>query len=184
MWTPGVRRDDRTLSADPTITVSIRPWSSPVISARLTAVLMHLDEARRVRSFPREQKSIEENGDFRTPGRPLGRQVARGELSTRCLAAQRDAAQCERRFSAARASRAIRRAGRSDPPLRCLRQPQGWPRGGGRSCPRGTLGRAKPLGRRTNIHSASRYHSRLELGHRAKQNRVQECARIVAELRQ
>src|SRR5213080_2507522 len=51
MWTPGVRRDDTTLSADPTITVSIRPWSSPVVSARLTAVLMPLDEARGVRSF-------------------------------------------------------------------------------------------------------------------------------------
>ena len=51
MWTPGVRRDDTPSIADPTITVSIRLWSSPVVSARLTAVLMHLDEARRVRSF-------------------------------------------------------------------------------------------------------------------------------------
>jgi hypothetical protein len=53
MWTPGVRRDDTTLSADPTITVSIRLRSSLVISVSLTAVLMHLDEARRVRLFPR-----------------------------------------------------------------------------------------------------------------------------------
>src|SRR6266550_129273 len=52
MWTPGVRRDDTPLIADPTITVSIRLWSSPVVSVGLTAVLMHLDEARRVQSFP------------------------------------------------------------------------------------------------------------------------------------
>jgi len=66
MWTPGVRRDDTTLSADPTITVSIRPWSSPVVSARLTAVLMHLVEARRVRSFPRWRSMRAWRGRFPT----------------------------------------------------------------------------------------------------------------------
>jgi hypothetical protein len=78
------------------------------------------------------------SGERVLPGvrsRHLSRQIERGQLSTRCSAAQRHAAQCERRFSAARASRVIRRAGRSDPPLRCLRQLRGWPRGGGRSCP-------------------------------------------------
>lgn len=90
-------------------------------------------------------------------GRHLSRPIDGGELSTRCSVAQRDAAQCERRSSAARASRAIRRAGRSDPSLRCLRQPRGWP-GAGVAPARGTL--EQPQIARQNC---ARIHSRFQI---------------------
>src|SRR5438067_12917861 len=80
---------------------------------------------------------MEDGHDSRTPGRQLGRQVAGGELSTRSSAAQREATQCERRFSAARAPRVVRRAGQSDPLLWTLSRPE--PRSGrGSLWPAGT----------------------------------------------
>ena len=136
----------------PSMTVSGHLVSSQRVSAVCSRRLMKQDSCDLFRGSDRCERG---ETDSRPPGRTLGRTVVRavcstrwsdgrhlsrpiegGELSTQCSAAQRDAAQCERRFSAARALRVIRRAGRSDPPLRCLRQPRGWPRGGGRSCPR------------------------------------------------
>lgn len=102
--------------------------------------------------------------ESRTPGRQLGRQVAGGELSTRCSDAQQESTQCERRFSAARTPRVIRKAGQSDPLLWTLSRPE--PRSGrGRSGPRARMNncRSRPtIGRESEVAEEANFREAVE----------------------